>query len=371
MTTRLTLLLAWVFRRLMRPPSLERLGGPAPRILVLKPCCLGDVIMTTPALAALHAGLPRARITYGVSRYALPAIASSPLVARVLDVGPVGTSRPRSWAYVRGYVGLWAALRGARFDACLVFDRSPLLAVLPWLAGIPLRGGIDSAGRGFALNLRVPWSETLHESDLYLRVAALFGVPIADAALQFTPSAADDAEAARVWAQLSLDHRGPAVALASGGGVNPGMTLEAKRWPAERYGALGARLVDSLGATLLLVGGPSDRPVHVRVTAAVGAPGAVYDLAGRLSLGALGALLRRCDLFVGNDSAPMHVAAAVGCPVVALFGPTDPTMYAPYSARAIVVRADASPDSPRIPTMEGIAVERVLEACLKLLGRAS
>jgi lipopolysaccharide heptosyltransferase II len=375
-TTAVTLVLGRAVRRFMRPPSLQRLHAPAPRVAVLKPCCLGDVIMTTPALQALHQGLPGVRITYGVSRYARPAIAASPLVERLLDTGPVGVARPLSWTYLSGYLRLWADLRAARFDACVVLDRSPLLAVLPWLAGIPIRAGIDSAGRGFALNLRLPWTETRHESDLYLGVAALLGVPTAAARLHIAASPADEAAAAAVWAGLvsaPADRSAPdrsatgarVVALAPGGGVNPGMALRAKRWPAASYAALGRRLVQERGATIVLVGGLDDAALHRVVLDAMGVP--AHDLAGRLSLGALGALLRRCRLFVGNDSAPMHVAAAAGVPLVALFGPTNPAMYAPYTDRAIVITPDPPAPGSTVSAIERIPVERVWAACQELL----
>jgi ADP-heptose:LPS heptosyltransferase len=184
------------------------------------------------------------------------------------------------------------------------------------------------------------------------------------------------------------------------------MALAAKRWPAVRYAELGRRLAETLGASIVVVGGPDDAPLTAAVVRELadlaGERGAaVWDLGGRTTLGALGAILRRCDLFVGNDSAPMHLAAAVGCPVVGLFGPTNPAMYAPYTTRAVVVQPDPATDEwiPRgdpVPAVargalrppssaeapgeaeregedarrfaiEGISVERVWAACLQVL----
>src|SRR5262249_24029034 len=161
-----------------------------------------------------------------------------------------------------------------------------------------------------------------------------------------------------LWDGLGQMAGGPVIAMAPGGGANPGMALESKRWPAVCYAALGRRLVGALGATIVLVGGPGDARLNAEVAQTIAAPGMgrqgrqmpamqyghkVPALAGETSFGVLGSSLRRCDLFVGNDSAPMHLAAAVGCPVVALFGPTNPAMYAPYTVRAIVVRHDGPP----------------------------
>ena len=264
--TVLARLLRWLCAPLTRPPSLDPLRHPAPRLVVLKPCCLGDVLMTTPALAALRAALPQARIIYATSRYALPAISASALVDGLLDVGPVGTAPLRSWSFVLGYWRLAAALRAGRYDACLVLDRSPLLALLPWLAGAPIRAGIDSAGRGFALNARAPWSELVHECDLYSSVVGALALPARGYPLSFTPAPADEAAATALWHALGSPD-GLVVAVAPGGGVNPGMTLEAKRWPSARYARLIYQLIHDAGATVLLVGGPSDAPVAAQVIA--------------------------------------------------------------------------------------------------------
>lgn len=382
--TVLARLLRWLCSPLTRPPSLDPLRHPAPRLVVLKPCCLGDVLMTTPALAALRAALPQAHIVYATSRYALPAISASALVDGLLDVGLVGTAPRRSWSFVLGYPSLVAALRAGRYDACLVLDRSPLLALLPWLAGVPIRAGIDSAGRGFALNVRAPWSAMVHECDLYSSVVGALALPARGYPLSFTPAPADEAAATALWSALGPPG-GLVVAVGPGGGVNPGMTLEAKRWPSAHYARLVRQLVHDAGATVLLVGGPSDAPVAARVIAGLqeqqtdGAlpMAALHDLTGGPTFGALGALLRRCHLFVGNDSAPMHLAAAVGCPVVALFGPTNPAMYAPYASHALVVQppppagarsADGSPFAAR--DLAALDVPPVWQACQRLLGLA-
>jgi lipopolysaccharide heptosyltransferase II len=256
---------------------------------------------------------------------------------------------------------------------CLVLERSPLFAVLPLLAGIPVRAGIDSGGRGFALNVRVPWDESLHEADLYLSVAGALDCPTDGHHLRFEP----DSEA-RAAAAIVRRHTfgGRVVAIAPGGGANPGMDLPEKRWPPERYAALADRLVREAGVTVALIGGPLDRPVCDAMRAAMEAP--CIDLTGDTSFAERGAFLQRCALFVGNDSGPMHLAVAVGCPVVAVFGPTDVGLYGPYHARALTVRRDlpCSPcfvhgHFPPCPNhhacMRGLQIDEVFAACQELL----
>jgi ADP-heptose:LPS heptosyltransferase len=121
------------------------------------------------------------------------------------------------------------------------------------------------------------------------------------------------------------------VALFTGGGSNPGMELTAKRWPLEHFRELAQKLISKLGAQILLIGGPGDVALNQRLSAELDAPdGTVTDITGKTSIGELAAQLEQCDLFIGNDSSPMHLAAAVYTPVIAIFGPTSPQEYGPY-----------------------------------------
>jgi ADP-heptose:LPS heptosyltransferase len=155
-----------------------------------------------------------------------------------------------------------------------------------------------------------------------------------------------------------------------------------KQWDPDRFAELAARLARSCGATIVLTGSAADRPLVEPVVRAVPA-GHVLDLAGALDLPELAALLERLDLFVTGDTGPMHLAAAVGTPVVAVFGPSDPARYAPADPMHRIVRLDL-PCSPcnriRLPParcaghipdcLAGIDVERVFRAAAESLERA-
>jgi len=118
-----------------------------------------------------------------------------------------------------------------------------------------------------------------------------------------------------------------------GGGINPGGTLTGKRWPAERFDSIIQRLLDA-GLSVLLAGGHED----AEATAGIAARhGQVLDLAGQTTFGQLGALLAECCLFIGNDTGALHLAVASRTPVVAIFGPSLPQVYGPWSAKARVI----------------------------------
>ncbi len=313
-------------------PTAPPQASDRPNVLVVKPASLGDVLMSTAFLAALRDCLPQAAITVLATTWARAALAGNPHCDHVLDSGSVGF--PRRFGF-RAYRTCVSRVREQGFTHCFVLDRSPLMAMLPRLAGIPWRAGLDSAHRGIALHVRVPCPEDRHEVKIYLDVLRKTGIDVMEPRLHFVPQPADEAAAERLLVERGLAKAGPLIAVHPGGGTNPGDELESKRWSKGNFGALAERLVQAYGATILLVGGPDD----VAICGAIEqyADVSLANVAGALSFAQLGALIQRCHLFIGNDSSPMHLAAAVGTPVVALFGPTSPRKFGPYGTGNAVV----------------------------------
>jgi len=308
-------------------------------VLVLKPCCLGDVLIATTVVGQLRQRYPAAKIAFAVGPWSKAAIEHHPDVDELVDCGRVGNGGRFGWT---DYWALTRRLKQGGYEIAYVLDRSPLLTFLPFLAGIPHRVGIDSAGRGFSLTIKVPWNAMKHESELYLDTLRVSGWEPQEPRTRFVPSPED-----RYWARQHLplassnarpDRR--LVAVLPGGGVNPGMTMVSKRWFPERFAALIERLL-AHGHTVVLVGAPSDIPVNLSVMAALPEPCRpskdLIDLTAATSFGQLGAVIECCHLFVGNDSGPTHLAVAVGTPTVAIFGPTSPSMYGPGQGLGKVV----------------------------------
>lgn len=302
-------------------------------IVVIKPCCLGDLIMTTPLLEVLHHAYPDATITYVAGSWSKVVVEHVPFVTSVIDCGTVGIAGRYT---MRDYLMLALKLRRQHFDLAFVLDRSPMLTLLPWLAGIPRRVGPDSLGRGFSLTDRVPVSASpthlQHQADIYLDLARTLHLPLDQPHMHFVPTEQERERTSSLFTQKP--EANALVAVFIGGGSNPGMELTAKRWPLERYREIVRRLVHDLNAQVLLIGGKDDAPLNQTLMDGldrVDIPeNMVLNLAGTTSFGESAALLERCDLFIGNDSSPMHLAAAVGIPVLAIFGPTSPQEYGPY-----------------------------------------
>lgn len=289
---------------------------------------MGDVLFTTPLLAALKATYPRSHVAVATGTWSAPVIIGNPHVDAILDTpSRIGLRDLRAWA---------SELRGGAYDLALVPDRSPVYGLLVALAGIPRRAGLDSGGRGFLYTDRVPIGpddHSVHEADLYARVGAAIGVPpVAGRGTEYRPPA-DAIERIAVM----IAERGwppPLWVVHPGGGINPGMALPPKRWPPERFAALADGLLDAHGGTALLLGTETDADAVRAVRGAMRHP--AVDLTGELDFGMGQALAQRAALYIGNDTAMTHCALAGGVRTLAIFGPTDPRQYGLYGGRGVM-----------------------------------
>ena len=339
-------------------------------ILIIKPCCLGDVLMATPVIAALRRAFPRARIDFAVGGWSRAMVENNPHLDGLVDCGSVGSGSRYSW---HEYFDLVRRIRAGKYEVCFVLDRSPLISLLPYLGGIPQRVGLDSRGRGFSLTVGVSVVGLKHEAELYLDTVRAVGIEANEPRLEFYPTEENRRHVAEM---LRAAPQVPLVVIHPAGGSNPGMTLSAKRWPPQRFAALADRLIEERGAQVVLVGGPEDGPVAAAIKD--GMRQKPWDLTGRLTFGQLGALLERCDLFIGHDTGAMHLAVAVGAPVAAIFGPSDPRMYGPYGENSVALWHDVGCNPcllhgrwdaacRRFRCIEAITVEKVWQAAIAFL----
>ncbi len=312
------------------------------RILVLGYRHLGDALFLTPMLRALKRRFPDADVAVTAGGAGAAALAGNPHVDRVWPLRGRGT---------RAKIELLPALRRERFDVGVMAQHSLPNALYLRMLGCHTRVGLATRGCGPLLTHRVavPRPPTAwHEADRYLGLAEALGAVSDDRGLEFAIAAADRAEAAATIARLELAGR----ASTAGDGrpllvaLFPGSSAEwaFKRWPPERFAALGRRLVEERGAQVIVVGGRDDLPTMRQVSAMIGASHALDDAPG--TLGRFAALVAECDVLVTNDSGPMHLATAVGTRVVDLAGPSDPRRTGPYGSGHIVVQK-VPPGSPK------------------------
>lgn len=312
---------------------------PSPRIVVLGYRHLGDALFLTPMLRALARGLPGCSITVTTHGVGATVLENNPHVDRVWRLSGRGLT-PK--------LAILPALRRERYDVGILAQHSLPNAMLLRLAGCRIRAGLAADGCGPLLTHRAgaPADGVRHEVDRYLAIAAALGVCGDGAGLEFRPSAADRAEAAAALERLGLAGRSTAGARPPLVALFPGSSRAQafKRWPAERFAALGRWLVEERGARVLVVGGRDDQATMRAVSTALSAPHALDDAPGEL--GRFAALVAECDVLVTNDSGPMHLATAVGTRVVDLAGPSDPRRTGPYGPGHVVVQKVA-PGSPK------------------------
>ncbi len=334
----------------------------APRILIWKLRALGDVVLATPSLRAIRKRFPAGHVTLIVDRSAYDLIATCPYLDDIMPYDPAGKD-----SGVRGHMALLARLRCRGFDLSIDLQNSRLTHALAWAAGIPVRAGYQRRC-GALLNRAVPlprgsFAPVAHQHYLLQRV----GCPPDGDALELWPSASDAERAERLLA-AAPGGPGPLVGIHPGGSGR----WRTKRWDLARWAQLCDRLAERR-VRVIVTGGPDERALGdalVRLTSSK-----PWLVVGQTRLMELACVIKRCDLFTTHDSAPLHLAAAVGTPTVALFGPTDPARHLPprFKGAALVHDVFCRPCyAPRCRTithacMKGIAVERVLGAALALL----
>jgi len=317
--------------------------------------------MSLPAIAAVCGGLPRAEVTLLAKPWVGDLFPAFPGVTRVIPYLSPGVH-----GGIRGRWRLAQELKEGRFDLALHLPNSFDSALLSFMAGIPLRAGYSTDGRGILLTHRVPVNGKVkrgHQVEYYLHLIRSLGLRAeGDPSLQVPRDRIPEADAVL---ESVGGGEGPFV------GLSPGSQYgSAKEWFPERFGELGRRIWGELGGRLLILGSAGDRPAALPILRMVGPKAA--DLTGKTTLGQAMAIIARCRVLVTNDSGLMHVAAALGVPLVAIFGSTDPSRTGPRGAnsRVIYKRLSCAPclktQCPRNrECMEAITVEEVFEEVKK------
>jgi heptosyltransferase-2 len=319
------------------------------RVLVLAPNWLGDAVLSLPAVAGIRRGLPDVRLAVAARPSVAPLFT---MAAGVDEVIALGNAR-QSVAQLRG-----------RFDLALLMPNSFASAHLVWRAGIPDRWGYRSDLRSLLLT-RAAWPPArVHQSDFYRRLVAAFGLPADPGPPVLAVTDAARASGLARLTEAGWDPQKPMVAVAPGAAFGG-----AKKWPAASYAELMTRLVHD-GVQCVLVGSGADRPASDEVRAAVAGDAGLFDLTGQTDLPALAGVLIHCRALVTNDSGAMHVAAALGVHVIAMFGSTNERETAPSGPGQHVVlthpvwcRPCMLRDCPLTHRcMTGITVDRALTA---------
>ena len=321
--------------------------------------------MSEPALSAIRRAFPKATITLLVK----PAIAElyqqHPAIDRLL----VYEHRGRH-ARLSGKWTLACELRRGRFDLAILFQNAFEAALLAFLAGIPRRYGYSTDGRGFLLSDSIEVLDRTnleHQTHYYLGLLRPLGIVASTAVPRLFVSESEEQLMSHRLAEAGIQPTDRLI------GLNPGSTYgNAKRWFPERFAQTANRIVEQFGGRVVIVGAMGEEALGEAIAKQM--PCKPVVLSGRTSIRELMAVIKRCRLFLTNDTGPMHIAAAFGVPVVAVFGPTDSTTTAPCGDDHQIVRqsVECSPCLLRECPIDhrcmiGVTVEQVYGAAAKEL----
>ena len=298
------------------------------RIVVRGTNWVGDAVMTVPALRALRNAFPNTHLTLATRGWAQGLFADADFIDDIQVHEGTG---------LRSVVGQVREWQKRGFDLAVLFPNSLESALVAALSRVPVRTGYATEGRQRLLTHPLPlpeWRSSRHEIYYYLNIVQqLVGVDntLSQADGSLTVSVARQAEARALLQAHGVSGERKLVALCPGS-----INSRAKRWPAERFAALGNRLITELDADVVLIGSPNELEVSSLVSETM-RPAPVV-LTGKTSLSQLIGVLSVVDLLVTNDTGPAHIASALGRPTLVIFGPTNPLTTSPYSASGQILR---------------------------------
>ncbi len=357
------------------------------RILIKSPNWIGDIVLSIPAIKALRGIYPDSYIAVLVKQELVDLLVNNPAINEVIPYEEGhGLKKFSMILHLRDII------RKGDFDTALLFTNSFSSALIAFLAGVPDRVGYNKDGRGLLLTNPIKVKDenkSIHQTCIYLNLINCMEFQNRDSSVTLflqNDNTVILSEAKNLIPEIHIKEKDRewAVNLVKEKikkgkyliGINPGARYgAAKRWLAERFVELGNRLTLKFNASIILFGGPEEKEFVSGIAAGIKTQqGDVLNMAGSTSLGQLAALIERCDVFITNDTGPMHIAYSVGTPVVAIFGSTDPNRTGPLGDSHKIVKKNipCSPCFKRVcpfdmECMKMIEVEDVMNAVKSLI----
>ena len=328
------------------------------RILIIRLAPLGETVLTTPVIRALRQHFRDAYIAYMVAPTREDLVAANPHLNEVLT-------------YQASVPKLIYQIARRRFQMAIVLQPTFRLVLHTFLARIPCRVGFETnAGGQKLLSVAVPNNTAQHETQRYLDVVRALGIEVIDAEPEVFVDKTGTAWVNNFLESEQLNDNRPII------GLNPGAATAYRRWEASNFAVLGDRLHEIYGAHIVITTGPREGELATQVAKQMAYPPVIVNQATAMELAAL---LQRCDLYISNDTGPMHLSTAVKTPTVAVFGASNLTQWAPpWDKHAVVARTtcpfmktlsskawDAHTDRAR-ENFEAITPDRVMAAVEKL-----
>jgi len=328
---------------------------------------IGDVVLSTPVIKAVRDAYPESHIAMMVRPPSRDIVEANPYLDEVIVYDRSGGEKS-----LAGNIRFVKRLKDERFDLAVILHPTQRTHLIAACAGIPVRVGYDKK-YGFLLTKRIPHAKQFglkHEIDYTLDILRYIGIEPADRTLCMPISGSSERRIKGLFNASGIKDIDTVFA------INPGASCPSKRWKAENFAKVAGSLIDKHGAKIVIVSGWDDRAFGNRVASLLG--NRCLDLSGKTSVADLASVLKRARLFISNDSGPVHIACAVGTPVVAIFGRSDrglsPERWGPSGPRDIVVHKDvgcgvclAHNCTTGFKCLEAVTVEDVCQAAERIL----
>jgi len=346
------------------PDLQEETRGPG-KILLIKLAAVGDLVIASTFFAKLRLRYPRAEIHLLVGRSCLRIVENNPDIDRVLVADDAVIYKGGLPGKLREFVRLAALLSRERFDRAYVMHRAWPFHLLALAANIPVRVGLAQRRLFSILTHTVTPAAHRNEREVYLDLLRKTGGPVEYDRSHFHLSREEDEFRTGFLKQHAITGDEVVIAIAPGGGDNVKTSMPSRRWPWRRFAGLIQKIQQQHPCRVILVGGPKDRDTVSAIREQC--PESID--ATHLTFGEMASVFRRCMVYVGNDSGPLHIASAMGLPTIALYGPTDPRQWASPDAASTVLfknvacspcyRHGEFPDCEHLSCLTAIEVDEV------------
>lgn len=328
------------------------------KILVIKLRAVGDVLLSTIVTKNLRLAFPAAQIDYLTEPPSFEILNGNPFLANI---------HLHDREKLTG-VRLIRFIRRQSYDLVIDLFCNPRTALVTRLSGARYRVGYEFRNRSYGYNIRaVPRGDRVHNTQFNLDALEAAGIAIQDRSIYFGFSNEDARYVDTFLSTLRANQR---LLI----GVNTGGGWYTKRWGLDRFAQLADRLVEEYGATIVLPWGPGQLPEVEKIRSLMKREAVIPP---QTTLKQLGALLQRCSCVISNDSGPMHIAAAVGTPVLGIYGPTSPLLQGPFGEKHLIVSktgldclgCNLTKCPIGHPCMLELSVDSVMEGVRQLLTR--
>lgn len=337
------------------------------KILIVRLDRIGDVILSTPAIKALKEAYPDSYIAFMVRPYARDIVEGNPYLDEVIIYDKNGKERS-----ISGNCRFILNLCKSKFDLAIILHPTARTHIITFLAGIRIRIGYDKK-LGFLLTKRIPHAKQFglkHEIDYTLAILRYIGIDAKDRTLYMPVNEKSEHKIKNLFKHSGVEDNDLVVA------IHPGASCPSKRWRAEKFAEVANGLVKKYNAKVVIISGIKEKRFGDAVTNLVKFNS--INLSGRTTVGDIASILRRSRLLISNDSGPVHIACAVGTPVISIFGRMErglsPARWGPTGERDVVIHKDVGCDiclahncKIGFKCLEAITAEEVFEAADKIL----